>query len=86
MFLVLWFLAQVIYILLECRPIEAFWNFAITTGRCNTNGRVSGYSLNGTSLVLDMILFVVPIPSLWGLKRSLASRLSLIVIFLVGAL
>ena len=85
-FLLLWFLAQSIYILLECRPISAFWNFGDQHSQCNNTGESSAYSLNGASLLLDLVLFIVPIPPLWGLKRSLADRLSLIVIFLVGGL
>lgn len=85
-FLILWFLAQVIYILLECKPIEKFWDFTITSGKCNTDGNVSGYSINGASLGLDLVLFVVPIPPLWGLKWGLTDRLCLIGIFMVGAL
>ena len=84
--LILWFLAQVIYIMLECRPIAFFWNYTLTSGHCNTASKVSGYSINGASLVLDLVIWVVPIHPLWGLKRDLGARISLIGIFLVGAL
>ncbi len=85
-FLIMWFLAQFIYILMECRPIRAFWDWRFPPDSCNADNHVSGYSLNGASLVLDLAIFLVPILPLWGLKRSLASRLCVIGVFMVGAL
>ena len=83
--LVAWFFAQFIYILMECKPVSAFWDYKIV-GKCNTDKNITGYSINGASLVLDLIIFVVPMPPLWNLKRGLVDRICLMVIFSFGAL
>ena len=84
LFLMLWLLIDVSFILVECKPIAKFWDYS-RTGHCKTNA-TSGYVTNGVSLALDLVIFFAPIPLLWKLKRSLADRVSVMVIFSVAGL
>ena len=71
--------------MLSCRPTAYFWDKTIAHGKC-IDENTAGYAITGASLLTDLIIFVIPIPSLWGLRRSLAQRIALILLFLTGAL
>ena len=84
-FLIAWFLAQFISVMLSCRPIEYFWDKTIPDGKC-INENIVSYAITAASLLADLIIFGIPIPSLLGLKRSIAQRAGLISLFLTAAL
>ena len=71
--------------MLSCRPIAYFWDKTIADGKCINENTIS-YVITAAGLLADLIIFAIPIPSLWGLKRSFAQRVSLIGLFAVGAL
>lgn len=71
--------------MLSCRPIAYFWDKTIPNGQCINENTIS-YVITAASLLADLIIFAIPIPSLWGLKRSLSQRVGLIALFATGAL
>ena len=80
-----WFLAQLISIFLSCRPLPYFWDKTIPNGHC-IDENIAGYAITASSLLTDLLIFAIPIPPLMKLQKSLSQRLSLIGLFLVGAL
>lgn len=84
-FVVAWFLAQFISVMLSCRPIAYLWDKTIADGKCINEHTVS-IVITAAGLLADLIIFVIPIPSLWGLKRPFAQQVGLIGLFAVGAL
>ena len=84
-FLIAWFLAQFIAVMLSCRPVAYFWDKSIADGKCINENNIS-YVLTAAGLLADLIIFAIPIPNLWGSKRSFALRFSLVGLFAVGAL
>lgn len=84
-FLIAWFLAQFIAVMLSCRPVAYFWDKSIADGKCINENTIS-YVLAAAGLLADLIIFAIPIPNLWRLKRSFALRVSLVGLFAVGAL
>ena len=80
-----WFLAQFLSVMLSCRPLAFFWNKAIPNGRCIDENAVS-YGITAASLVMDIIVFCIPIPSLWKIQRSLSQKLGLIGLFATSSL
>ena len=80
-----WFVAQFVSVMVSCRPLAYFWDKTIPHGKC-IDENLAGYLITSVSLLMDLVIFLIPIPPLWGLKKSLAQRLSLIGLFLAGAL
>lgn len=71
--LIAWFLAQFLSVMLSCRPIQYFWDRSVTNGKC-MDQRITSYAITAGSLLADLIIFVIPIPSLWGLKVVFSER------------
>ena len=85
LFMIAWFIAQTVSVLTSCRPLAYFWDKTIPNGHC-INENTAGYVITGASLLADLVVFIIPIAPLWGMQKSLAQRLSLIALFLTGAL
>jgi hypothetical protein len=69
-------------IMLQCNPVARAWDTTLP-GTC-VNMTAVFYSHAGINILLDFIVYVMPIPMLWGVNRPLRDRLALIVIFAVG--
>ena len=80
-----WFLAQLISVLLSCRPLAYFWDKTIPNGHCIDENNAA-YAITASSLLTDLLIFAIPIPPLMKLQKSISQRLGLIALFLVGAL
>ena len=84
-FQIAWFIAQVVSVLLSCRPFAYFWDKTIPHGHCINENNAS-YAITATNLLSDLVIFFIPIFPLWGLQKSAKQRLGLIGLFLGGAL
>ena len=71
--------------MLSCRPVAYFWDRTTADGKCINENTVS-IVITAAGLLADLIIFAIPIPSLWALKRSFAQQVGLIGLFTVGAL
>lgn len=66
-----------------CRPIEFFWDPTIPGGVCGD--RFLPFLLSSVfNLVLDFVIFILPLPVLWGLQLKTRRKLALTVVFGVG--
>lgn len=78
-----WGIAQVVAICLTCRPFEKSWNPTLP-GRC-IDLRPQILANGAINMVFDLIIFVLPIRSFWGLKLPKNKRIGLVLVFGIGS-
>ena len=79
-----WVACQLVAIFV-CTPINKWWNPIKPGGRCvESNGFYRGISY--PTLVLDVFLIVLPIPSVWRLRFTKLRRTALTALFLTSIL
>ena len=79
-----WCLSVVMTCLFECVPIKSVWTPSIK-GKC-IDLLPFYYGSAGTSIVLDFILLVIPVPFLWRLHMDWSHKIALLTTFLLGYL
>ena len=79
-----WCISVVMPLLLECLPINSMWNPTIK-GKC-IDVLPFYYGSAGSSIVLDFILLVTPVPFLWRLHMDWSHKIALLTTFLLGYL
>ncbi len=68
----------------DCRPLAYNWDVTIPEGKCGD--RTSAYLVSGLlNLTLDILVLLLPLPTLWNLHMALAKRIGLILMFSTGA-
>jgi hypothetical protein len=77
-------IAFLIAVSFQCVPVESIWDFSIP-GRCISADSII-YAGAGLSIAEDIVIILLPVPSLKSLKLSLKKRLALIFMFAVGFL
>lgn len=83
---IMWFLAEVIAGVLQCRPFRAAFNPELLfTDHC-INLQAYYWGITAANLGLDLVVFCLPIYDVWQLKVTMRQRLGLIGIFLLGGL
>ncbi|KAH7320744.1 hypothetical protein B0I35DRAFT_199222 [Stachybotrys elegans] len=70
---------------LLCTPAAFTWDKTIVGGTCK-NENIAYLVAGITNLLLDIIIVVLPMPTLMGLKMSLGKRLGIIAMFSLGIL
>lgn len=71
--------------LLICQPIESNWNLDMPGRHCGSQKMVFGvYGV--MSLITDVMVLALPIPSLLGLKLPMLRKVGLVTTFAVGFL
>ncbi|KAL4888578.1 hypothetical protein BDV59DRAFT_211072 [Aspergillus ambiguus] len=85
-FIVLWALAFIITLFLECRPLKDYWETIKYTPETCINQDASTFSFSITNLVTDLMVLVLPMRVLWMLKLPMRERLVLITLMSVGIL
>ena len=79
-----WCISVVMVCLFECLPVKAVWTPTVK-GKC-IDVLPFYYGSAGSSIVLDFILLVIPVPFLWRLHMDWSHKLALLVTFLLGYL
>ena len=75
---------SIIFYFLQCKPISSWWNFE-SEHQCGIN--LAGWlSTAIISLVTDLFILVLPMPTLWKLQLPRVAKAGLIAIFGVGLL
>jgi hypothetical protein len=71
-------------VVFQCRPVRKAWEPEVE-GSCIPLEPIwyTGFTCN---LIMDLILFLQPIPWMWGLRLPLAKRLGLIALLSLGLL
>ncbi|PYH40576.1 uncharacterized protein BP01DRAFT_272576, partial [Aspergillus saccharolyticus JOP 1030-1] len=84
-YLVLFVLAQAVVGLTECRPLAYFWDRNLPGGGWCLD-QFLFYRMSGLlNIVADVIILVLPIPTVWTLHASLARRTGIALVFLSGS-
>lgn len=68
--------------LLVCRPIAYNWNHMIE-GRCY-NQPEALEAVGIVNLLTDLLIFILPMPMLWGLQLPLGKKIGLTITFGIG--
>ncbi|KXH40966.1 integral membrane protein [Colletotrichum salicis] len=80
-----WTLMTILIGLLICRPIAMQWNPTISGGVCGD--QITAFAAVGVvGVIVDLIIFILPIPMVLKLQVSSAHRIALIGIFGAGIL
>lgn len=70
---------------LICRPLSYNWDITVPGGHCgNQNAAFSAVS--GIDIVIDVMIAVLPLPSVWRLHVPTATKLALSGLFGLGLL
>ena len=80
-----WCIAFIGSVVFNCYPVRFFWDKSVPGGHC-IDAKVQSYSLAAISTFTDIVVWVLPIPWLWGLQMSLIKRLGVIATFALGGL
>ena len=82
---ILFYLAEVVFLVFLCTPREKIWHPWITTGHCFSN--VALYQASGIFNVLsDFAILFLPMATIWKLHMSLGKRLLTMGVFATGFL
>ncbi|KAK2735824.1 hypothetical protein FQN57_001101 [Myotisia sp. PD_48] len=77
------FLVTVLEPLLMCRPIKYTWDKVNTKGTCG-NTQKAFLGVAAVNLVVDLVIFALPLPLLWQLKMSTGKKLGISGILALG--
>ncbi|RAH75549.1 uncharacterized protein BO66DRAFT_387422 [Aspergillus aculeatinus CBS 121060] len=83
-YLILFVLSQAIVGLTECRPLAYFWDRSIPGGWCVD--QFLFYRMSGLlNIAGDVVILILPIPTVWTIHASLARRAGIAMVFLSGS-
>ncbi|KAK2868033.1 hypothetical protein FQN49_003229 [Arthroderma sp. PD_2] len=77
------FLATILEPFLLCRPFKYTWDKIQTQGTCG-DAMKAYMGVAVTNLVVDLSIYLLPIPVLWHLQMTMSKRLALCGIFALG--
>ncbi|PLB50941.1 cytochrome P450 [Aspergillus steynii IBT 23096] len=78
-------LATILAAQLECFPLAYAWDKTIPNGHCFN--QVLWYQLtNLPNIFIDLVILVLPIPTVWNLKASSSQKFRIAGVFLLGSL
>jgi len=81
---ILWMLTNNFTAAFQCNPLRKAWEIE-TPGHCfNPLSYITG--VHTTNLVLDIVILALPVSAVWRLQLSLAKKISVAGIFLLGGL
>jgi hypothetical protein len=67
----------------DCRPLHLYWQVVPNPGTCSQAlGQL--IILGALNIVTDLMLIILPMPTLWSIQRSLVERLRLVGLFSIG--
>lgn len=80
-----WWVAINLLIFLQCDPLSRMWDKSITTGHClNSYQTFIGNAI--PNIIIDILILLLPIHEVFLLHLSLAKRVSITGVFLLGGL
>lgn len=80
-----WYTVLILTVCFGCRPIQYYWDKTIQGGYC-VNANDLAYGITAANVIMDLIILLLPIPSLWSLQMPRGRRLCLVFLFLLGGL
>ncbi|EOA90941.1 uncharacterized protein SETTUDRAFT_102236 [Exserohilum turcica Et28A] len=69
-----------------CKPIAASWNpLLLATATCSNRGAIY-ITTAVVGIVTDVILMIIPIPTIWGLQMPTKQKIGLTIMFAIGSI
>jgi len=84
-FVISWMIAMTFLVVFQCVPIYAYWSF-IPDARCLTKEVLIYQIHGGFNLLGDVVVLVLPIPTVLALRLPLRQKISLLCLFMMGIL
>lgn len=85
---VAWACVPFFYTIFFCSPISYYWDKSSGDGWCVDNDKyiVESIAVGVLSLVTDLVILAIPIPSVWGLKIKTKQKVAVTSILCVGGM
>ncbi|KAL8698486.1 MAG: hypothetical protein Q9201_006541 [Fulgogasparrea decipioides] len=83
-FILAFTIANILFVAFQCKPISGAWNPFIKAKCINTEGGILSAAV--LTIVTDVIILCLPLPSVWKLQLPTIRKFQLICIFLLGTL
>jgi hypothetical protein len=80
----LWSLAELFFVIFQCRPVQYQWNDTIEGGVCTGNFVSAAVAFSVMSIVSDWFYALFPVPVLWPLKINIQTKVSIGLILSLG--
>lgn len=78
-------LSMMISVCFQCQPLPYWWDKSIRGGKCfDVQTFFHAQSIPG--FVLDLLIMILPLRTIWHLKLSIAKKLALVLVFVVASL
>jgi hypothetical protein len=87
-FVVAYSISSILVIIFACNPIAATWDLALIalpTTRC-INQSAAYLAQAGINIFADLLIFILPMRTIWGLQLPLRQKISVCSVFAVGLL
>ncbi|KAF2820061.1 hypothetical protein CC86DRAFT_124771 [Ophiobolus disseminans] len=81
----LWLVGRVALILLQCQPIQSFWDKSVQ-GTCPLTPMMSLFALSIPHIVLEIAILLCPLIEIWRLHLSTAKKIAVAAMFASGIL
>lgn len=83
--LVVTWVAYSIGYLLQCRPLQYYWNKTIPDGQC-IDIEMSYRTTGLPNILTDIAMLIIPLPTVWQLRVPRIRKVGLTFIFLTGSM
>ncbi|KAM7197565.1 hypothetical protein V8F33_005531 [Rhypophila sp. PSN 637] len=84
-FIVLSNLSIFIVILAQCKPVSSYWNIMKVNEDCHIREGHFLMAQAGMTVIMDLLVWILPLPTLYKARLPFRQRLALIVLFSFGA-
>jgi hypothetical protein len=82
---VLWFIGDMIAAFLVCRPVAFNWDQSIPGGHCG-NAEAAYIAMHTSNILIDVCIALLPASLLWKLQMKTSKKLGIIAMFSLGTL
>jgi hypothetical protein len=82
---VAFWICQVFAICFACIPIQALWDYTILDAKCFPVVDFF-YVAAGFNIATDVVLCILPLPTLWGLRLPTGQKIIVCILFSIGLL
>lgn len=83
-FLIAWWVSFAMASILQCIPIQGYWNPKINARCVHKYGFYLGAAI--PNIMIDFVLLIMPLHPLWKLKMRLPQKITLAIVFALGYL
>lgn len=78
-------LSVILTIVFTCTPVQSYWDGVAANSHC-INYDLALHIFSGANVVTEFIIIILPMPLVWRMNTSLARRLQISGVFLLGSI